>query len=49
MGAITRELSAADEAEVGRIYDEMKRDPSRGIPLDVAIAQLKAGRVAGGG
>ena len=42
------ELSAADEVEIIRIYDEMKRDPSRGIPLDVALAQLKADRTTDG-
>ena len=34
--------------EVVAAYDEMERDPSRGIPLEAVIAQLKADRLARG-
>ncbi|WP_174280371.1 type II toxin-antitoxin system ParD family antitoxin [Sphingomonas bacterium] len=34
--------------EVAQIYDRMKADPSRGIPIEQVIARLKAERIARG-
>lgn len=49
-------LPETDEAEVEQwlrtevvaIYDEMERDPARGIPLEDVIAQFQAERIARG-
>ena len=49
-------LPTLDQAEVEhwlrtdvvRIYDEMKRDPSRAVPLETAVARFRAERAARG-